>query len=174
VSSISVTRLAHEESNDISLSDIYHEMYQSLEALESGDPRWELYGKHLAAYHANRHAKEAYADYVNLQKEFFLKTKSQQAGAWLGRRQAMFEDRTRHEQLLRMTKMALEYLDALTLHFSAERFAYLTDDQKAEIIQDLYERGVNFIFTSGEIDLTSRALPEPTDSNVRIIDMDEF
>ena len=158
-----------------SLQRVCRELYQSIEAVERGDPLWELFGKHRAAYRAKQHAKDAYPELVKIQQEAYLEMKRQLAGAELARREAEFMDAIQREQLMRRAGSLADFLSMLNQLFADARFASLPDEIKGDIINSLYKRGEEMMFTAPNMLYSNGyALPRYEDESVTIIDVDEF
>ena len=174
------SRLARAQSLDTgggnaSLQRVYRDLYESVEAVERGDPLWEFYGKHLAAYKAKQEAKGTYEELVKIKQAAYLEMKRQIARAELAWSQAQFTDAIQREQLMRRARLLTDLLDMINQVFAADKYANLHDEIKADLINSLYKHAEDMVFTEPNMPVPNgRPLSGSADDRVTIINVDEF
>lgn len=176
VNTQSLVREGPEQSRAITPHSMYRELYQAHETLMQGDPFWKRLGKHLAAYQTREQATESLDDLAKLQRETLIRARQQIVDAEFARRQAEYEDAILREQLTRRANMMADYLDQLSQLFSADRYANVPDEIKADIINSLFRQAEEMIFTANNPIIDGHVLPRSLNNNddVILIDADEF
>lgn len=150
---------------------VYQERYRAVEALNQGNPFWEPFLKHIAAYRALQKAKEYLPIQDELQKQAYVKYHQQEVEMELARRRAEQTDIIQHDQLLRRTAMLAEVMAGIPELFSSGPMASLPDEVKADLILRLYQQVEQWASTNPMM-LPPTATPPR--SGITVIDADEF
>ena len=147
--------------------------YRAEEALNQGNPLWEPFLKHVAAYRAKKKAEEYIPLRDELQKEAFIRLQRQGIDGELAHRQAEQTDAILYEQLLRRGGMLAEVMNQIERLFSAGQLDSLPDEIKAEMISRFFQQAEQMIF-SNVTPTAHNAAPQALNNGITVIDADEF
>ena len=155
------------------IQKVLWERYRAEEALNQGNPLWEPFLKHVAAYKAKKKAEEYIPLRDELQKEAFIRLQRQGIDGELAHRQAEQTDAILYEQLLRRGGMLAEVMNQIERLFSAGQLDSLPDEIKAEMISRFFQQAEQMIF-SNVTPTAHNAAPQALNNGITVIDADEF
>jgi len=153
---------------------IYQERIRAEEALNQGNPFWEPFLKHIAAYRALQQAKAYLPIQDELQKQAYVKYHQQEVEMELARRRAEQMDVIQREQLLRKSEMLAVVMEYIAQLFSSGQMASLPDEVKADLILRFYQQAEQWAFTQSMLLPPTATPPQLPNSGITVIDADEF
>jgi len=168
-------RQAHDVSSyPAAIQRIYLERYRAEEALNQGNPFWEPFLKHIAAYKALQQAKAYLPIQDELQKKAYVQYQQQVVEMELARRRAEQMDAILREQLLRRSAMMAEVMGYIAELFSSGQMASLPDEVKADLILRFYQQAEQWAFTNSMLIPPTATPPRLPNNGITVIDADEF
>ena len=153
---------------------IYQERYRAEEALNQGNPFWEPFLKHIAAYRALQKAKAYLPIQDELQKQAYVQYQQQVVEMELARRRAEQMDFILRDQLLRRSAMLAEVMGYVAELFSSGPMASLPNEVKADLILRFYQQAEQWAFTNSMLLPPAATPPRLPNSGITVIDADEF
>ncbi len=153
---------------------IYQERIRAEEALNQGNPFWEPFLKHIAAYRALQQAKAYLPIQDELQKQAYVQYQQQVVEMELARRRAEQMDAILREQLLRRSAMLAEIMVYIAELLSSGSMASLPDEIKADLILRFYQQAEQWAFTQSMLLAPTATPPQLPNSGITVIDADEF
>lgn len=153
---------------------VYQERYRAVEALNQGNPFWEPFLKHIAAYRALQQAKAYLPIQDELQKQAYVQYQQQAIEMELARRRAEQMDAILRDQLLRRSVMLAEVMAYIAELFSSGPMASLPNEVKADLILRFYQQAEQWAFTNSMLLPPTATPPRLPNSGITVIDADEF
>ncbi len=153
---------------------VYQERYRAVEALNQGNPFWEPFLKHIAAYRALQKAKEYLPIQDDLQKQAYVKYHQQEVEMELARQREEQNDIILRDQLLRRSVMLAEVMGYVAELFSSGPMASLPDEVKTDLMLRFYQQAEQWVFTHSMLLPPTATPPRLPNNGITVIDADEF
>lgn len=132
-------------------------MYLSREAIEKDNPVWNKFGKHLTAYKYKRQAVKTLQKVGQARADFLVEGHEQIFSIELERQAQILRDAIEEERFDRLKELEVgraeihaigldtdglsifDFLEKAALKLSSPAFKFLSDDDKSDLIMDLYQ-----------------------------------
>lgn len=171
---LAVRREYDVSSQPAAIQRVYQERYWAEEALNQGNPFWEPFLKHIAAYRALQHAKAYLPIQDELQKQAYVQYQQQVVEMELARRRAEQNDIILRDQLLRRSVMLAEVMGYVAELFSSGPMANLPNEVKADLMLRFYQQAEQWVFTNSMLLPPTATPPRLPLNGITVIDADEF